>query len=64
MNVSITRMRKTFELAAQRLGWTQDDVAEYNADIKAAINKPDADRLQWWMNYLEHASNLSSAAAP
>lgn len=60
MNPNINRMRKIFEHAAQRLGWSAADVAEYNADIKAAINKPDPDRLQWWADRLEDLSNLAN----
>lgn len=63
MSVNVIRMRETFAHAAERMGWTLADVAEFNADIKAALAKSDKPRQEWWMDFLERASNLTSLAA-
>lgn len=40
MSVNIIRMRETFAHAAERMGWTLADVAEFNADTKPRWPNP------------------------
>lgn len=62
MSINLHRMRRTFTLAADRMGWSVDDQAEYGADIKAAADASDLIRLLWWQGLLEQYSNLSNLA--
>lgn len=63
MSVNLSRLRRTFTHAAQRMGWSDADQAEYGADIKAAIDASDLTRLLWWQEFLEQCSDLSNLAA-
>ncbi len=57
--MNVNRMRQCFLVAAEWHGWSEQDQAEFGAEIKAAIEGENEVALAWWEAYLEEASSLT-----
>jgi hypothetical protein len=64
MAVDIDLLRQDLRLTADREGWADEEIKEIGADIRAALDEGNDDRLGYWTARLAWWRELLASYAP